>query len=162
MSQTYPIDLISSKRVNFPWTKFYTLFERPEVWAPQLEDGVKMPTRAFLQTQEGNMHREICLVMNGEAALGFVMVYQTGIQSLQGHVAFRLGISGEVKINAVKYVVRSAFRAGFRYIGATIPEYNRPARYLICAAGFEREGVMKKSFLRNGEMIDQILYGVCA
>ena len=48
----------------------------------------------------------------------------------------------------------------FIKIIAIIPEFNRPAMCLCSRCGFQREGWIKKSFLKRWELHDQILFGL--
>ena len=43
---------------------------------------------------------------------------------------------------------------------ATIPEYNRKALLYTLRLGFSIEGICPKSFMRNGELIDQTHIGI--
>lgn len=71
----------------------------------------------------------------------------------------------EVWGDAVTFV-KNALEWGFkntRYmkVMAMIPEFNGHAISLAHKAGFVREGVLKKSFLKNWKLHDQILFGLC-
>jgi RimJ/RimL family protein N-acetyltransferase len=46
-------------------------------------------------------------------------------------------------------------------IVANIPEYNRKAIIYALLCGFEKEGINKKSFLKDEKLYDQISLGLC-
>jgi len=62
-------------------------------------------------------------------------------------------------------IVKEAISWGFkttRYmkIVAIIPDYNRPIIKIVKECGFTKEGTLKKSFLKNWKMRNQIIYGL--
>jgi len=44
---------------------------------------------------------------------------------------------------------------------AIIPEFNKHTISLATRSGFEREGVLRKSFLKNWKLHDQVVFGLC-
>ena len=44
---------------------------------------------------------------------------------------------------------------------AMVPEFNEHAIALMPKSGFVREGVLRKSFLKNWKLHDQIVFGLC-
>ncbi|MBC8438992.1 MAG: GNAT family N-acetyltransferase [Deltaproteobacteria bacterium] len=62
--------------------------------------------------------------------------------------------------------VKEAIDWGFRNtkylkVVALIPEYNDRTIKLVTDVGFKREGVCRKSFLKNWKLHDQIIFGLC-
>lgn len=62
--------------------------------------------------------------------------------------------------------VKSSLQWGLRHtqylkIVAMVPEFNEHTIALAQKAGFVREGVLKKSFLKNWKLHDQIVFGLC-
>lgn len=154
------IDLVVSDRANFPWTKFYTLLRRPEVYGTQLEDGYPPVETMDFRGYEHDPCAQVWLVMHGERTLGFVLAKQTGQVRKELHVGFRAHVEGWLKKGAIAGVVELLFRAGVRQITATIPEQNKAARYLAVAIGMRRVGRLEKSFLRDGQLWDHVVYGI--
>ena len=71
----------------------------------------------------------------------------------------------EMRGTAVDFV-KDALDWGFRYthylkVMALIPVFNKNAMSLATRSGFEREGILKKSFLKNWKLHDQIIFGLC-
>jgi len=62
-------------------------------------------------------------------------------------------------------IVKEAITWGFSKthymkIVAIIPDYNRPTIKIVKECGFTKEGILKKSFLKNWKMRNQVIYGL--
>lgn len=117
------------------------------------EDGIGseitkiLPTHTFLK----------CL--DGDKIAGIICFVQTGAYSCSGHYAFLPEYWGK----SIKYGregINWAFTNGYKKITGRTPVDNRSALAWVKRLGFEIEGVDKESIMVNGQMIDQIYFGL--
>lgn len=154
------IDMVHSHNSAFPWTKFQRLWRLPEIFDAQVEDGYPPPDQIeWLDMARPNEH--IWLAMQGSRALGFVVNQLHGAYWGEIHASFRNGVPGLIKKHAAVYCLTHSFEVmGMIKMSAFIARYNRPARFLAREVGMTPEGVISKSFLRNGQHVDRLVYGV--
>jgi ribosomal-protein-alanine N-acetyltransferase len=66
-----------------------------------------------------------------------------------------------ITTEAVKSVTRYGFETlGFYRIFAEVFEWNRPSMRVLEKAGYEAEGRLRKHALKDGKLIDQIVYSI--
>lgn len=160
MDNPLQIDMVYSHSENFPWMKYQKLWQLPEIFDPQVEDGYP-PAHEIDFIQQSDPRQHIWLVMEGSKALGFVVLEMRGLHWAEGHIAFRRDIRGYVKKYSAIWALEFAFcRLGVVKVNAFIARYNRTARFLVREIGMVEEGVITKSFVRNGQLVDRLVYGV--
>jgi len=145
--------------VNFPWTKLLRVMRFPEVWMPQVEDGVTADglTVEYLQ-QRGT---PTCLFMDGPKTLGFVALESHGRVWTSMHVGFKPGVPGYVKRSNILYAMMSVFETTeTRKLTGMVPEFNKPARWMARQCFMQPTGRVTKAFLRDGKLCDLVVYGV--
>jgi RimJ/RimL family protein N-acetyltransferase len=97
---------------------------------------------------------------DGETAAGFFMVKPINGISLEIHTVISPDFWGE-GVRFAKEVIFWIFQnTDFLKIVTFIPENNVSAIRLAINSGLSQEGVVKKSFLKNGIILDQFLFGV--
>jgi hypothetical protein len=77
------------------------------------------------------------------------------------HVAI---IKGDTRKNFIRYgrkVLEYMFNdTSCQKVVANIPTYNRPTAIYAGNIGFEREGLLTESFLKDGKLHDQVVFGL--
>jgi len=77
------------------------------------------------------------------------------------HIAVLPEMMGEAAITFFKQAITWGFQnTQYMKIIGMIPEYNKLAINLAKRIGFEQEGIIKKSFLKNHKLHDQVLLGL--
>ena len=101
----------------------------------------------------------ILYLMNTEKT-GVIMVTPMNSIACQVHTAALPELWGKAS-GFVKECIEWGF-TNTRYLKITtfVPSFNKLALRLARNAGFEKEGIIRKSFLKNWELCDQIIYGL--
>lgn len=91
---------------------------------------------------------------------GFFLLVPKNSITCELHVAFLPHCRGE-KVNEYAEEMFDWIRDNTRYlkIVAEIPRYNFRAKAAAIKSGFVPQGVNTKSFLKNGQIMDQLIYG---
>lgn len=159
MSDTHTIEMIPSTHPDFSWDAFHALMQMPEIYNPQMEDGLPPPEEMNFRC--GHLPgRTSWLVKEADWYFGYTAVEQMNFRWVSLHTAFRRGTPGFLKKAAVMWTMGRMFECGAIKITAMIPRFNRPACHLAGAVGMQREGVITKAFLRNGQLVDLLVFGV--
>ena len=127
---------------------------RPEMWRMGSDDGVIGINPNLFFAQKSN---EIWLKA-GE--YGVLIFKPTNYISLEFHVALLPKAKGkavEISKGAIKWIFENT---RYLHVSASIPEYNRLAIRLGKKVGMEFIGINKGSFMKNGELHDQHLFGI--
>lgn len=97
--------------------------------------------------------------LNGED-VGFFMLHKVNLITVEIHTIFHPKAFGKV-INFTSKVIDWIFsNTDYEKLITHVPEDNTKAKKLAEKSGMEVEGVIKKSFRRNGKNIDQFILGV--
>ena len=103
------------------------------------------------------------LYLTEETNKGIIKIEPMNGICCQVHIAVLLpsSLGGEKTREFVQKVIAWGFE-NTRYIKAVamIPEYNKFAIRLAEKVGFEKEGELKKSFLKNWKLYNQVIYGL--
>ncbi|WP_440966157.1 GNAT family N-acetyltransferase [Massilia sp. GER05] len=97
---------------------------------------------------------------DGEAA-GLFLVHARGAVCFEMHTMILPAFWGAPATAAARALLAWAFtELGCQKLVTSVPEYNRAALRFAIANGMRREGVNRASFLRRGQLIDQITLGI--
>ena len=91
---------------------------------------------------------------------GVLMGDQRNLVTYEVHVALLPGARGQavdICIGAMRWMFSNTKA---QRLNASIPEYNKLALRLASKVGMELMGINKKSFLKNGKLFNQYLYGI--
>lgn len=113
--------------------------------SPEVYDPVMCPGRIYL---------------TDETKSGIVMIDQMNGICCQVHAALLPELWGK-GLEFVKATIRWGFaKTRYMKIIAIIPEFNRLTIRIVKECGFAKEGILKKSFLKNWKMHDQVIFGL--
>lgn len=100
--------------------------------------------------------------VDGEAVGGIGLVPGTDVHARSAHVGYWLGEAywgRGIATAAVRAVAALALgRLGYLRLEAPVFEWNPASMRVLEKCGFTREGVMRKSVIKDGEVIDSVLY----
>lgn len=100
------------------------------------------------------------LVTDPEPA-GVFMVHARGAACYEMHTCLLPRLHGEQAARAAQLLAAWSFHeTPCRKLITAVPAYNRRARRFALAGGMREEGINRASYLRNGQMIDQIMLGI--
>lgn len=100
------------------------------------------------------------LVSDGEPA-GVFLVHAHNAVCFEMHTCLLPRIWGKDAACAAQLLLAWAFNdTQCKKMITAVPSYNRAALRFAKAGGMVQEGVNRASFLRNGELIDQIMLGI--
>lgn len=116
----------------------------PQDWAPADNDAVYW-----------------MLVSVGGEPCGVFLVHPLNSHCFEMHTCLLPVMWGQRAARAAQLLLEWAFtKTPCRKMVTHVPVYNRIALRFALAGGMQQEGVNRKSFARNGEMIDQIALGI--
>lgn len=122
--------------------------------------------RAWLELATETEVRETnwAIEVDGEAAGGIGLEPQGDINAGTAEIGYWLGeaVWGRgIATAAVAALTRHALTAlGYRRVFATAFVENAASRRVLEKCGYRLEGVMRRSAVKNGRVVDQALYGV--
>ena len=145
---------------NFPWTKFWRVWENRELYYMQIDDG----SEGYNEVEdkfafEQAMGASIYLVLQGAVARGFWIVTVRGGKWVDLHVAFLTATPLRVKIESNRVLVALLRHAGVRKATAHIPDYHAPAKCFARMCGFKAEARLPGCLFVKREKADVIVYG---
>lgn len=130
------------------------IMAHPSIWPHIHEDGVDAPDPL---DHEG-FHW--LLVDDGKPAGVFLAHAKTSV-CYEVHTCLLPRTWGRVAATAARMLLMYLFDVvGVEKVVTNVPAYNRPALRFAKSAGMQIEGTNRASFLRNGELIDQIMLGI--
>lgn len=116
-----------------------------EDWAPADHDGIWW----------------MLVTMGDSAPAGVFMVHQANSYCCEMHTCLLPQMWGTEAARAAQMLLRWAFmETECRKMITNVPAYNRAAFRFAKAGGMQQEGINRASFMRNGQMIDQIMLGI--
>jgi RimJ/RimL family protein N-acetyltransferase len=104
---------------------------------------------------------QLHIIVDGESIGHYLLVphseemYEVHLSSLDKRYR---RFASDISKAALQYVFNSMVK--LRKLISTIPVHNRLAIKLANAVGMQKEGIIKNSFLLDGKMEDQELYGI--
>lgn len=100
------------------------------------------------------------LVDDGEPA-GAFLIHATNSVCYKMHTMLLPRIWGPQAAIAAKKLLEWAFtETACEKMITDVPAYNRAALRFAMAGGMSQEGINRASFMRNGELIDQVMFGI--
>lgn len=103
----------------------------------------------------------IWLLVSDPEPLGVFLVHQRGACSYEMHTCLLPESWGPRAAHAAQLLLKWAFtELHCRKMITAVPSYNRAALRFAKAGGMTQEGVNRASFLRGGQMVDQIMLGI--
>ena len=125
------------------------------IWPHIHEDGTTEPT----PTDHDALYW--MLVLQDDNPAGVFLVHGRNAQCVEMHTCLLPCIWGSDANKAVRLLGDFIFyELGHKKVVTNVPAYNRRALRFAQANGMQIEGVNRASFLRNGQMIDQIELGI--
>ena len=107
---------------------------------------------------------DFAIEVDGEAAGGIGVVLHDDVERVSAELGFWLGETfwgRGVMTAAVSLFVPWAFeRYSLTRIYAHVFEFNVASMRVLEKAGYTREGILKKSVIKDGQVLDQVLYAV--
>ena len=107
-----------------------------------------------------NMHESIIYLID-ESKTGVVILEPINGMCCQVHIATMPKMWGKAVdfgIAAKEWLFKNT---RYQKVVAFVPEFNRLAVRVCKKTGFLQEGVIKKSFLRNWELHNLVIFGIC-
>jgi RimJ/RimL family protein N-acetyltransferase len=127
----------------------------PAIWPHIHEDGLESPAP---------MDHEALfwmLVSEDDAPAGMFLVHARSAICYEMHTMILPEYFGAKASMAAQMLLAWAFRElGCKKMVTSVPAYNRAAARFARANGMKEEGANRASFLRHGELIDQINMGI--
>lgn len=101
------------------------------------------------------------MLVTGDCQLGVFLVHALNSVCYQMHTCLLPCAWGAPAKAAAQMLLKWAFEeTPCEKMTTLVPAYNRAALRFAKAGGMQHEGVNRASFLRNGELIDQIMLGI--
>lgn len=97
--------------------------------------------------------------LNGED-VGFFMLHKVNLITVEVHTIFHPKAFGKVLSFSTQVIDWVFSNTDYEKMITHVPEDNPKAKRLAEKSGMEVEGIIKKSFRRNGQNIDQFILGV--
>lgn len=131
------------------------------LWEVSTEDGTP-PIEDFWPDTDNKIW--IALIDSEDNVRGFLIGDIVSRAQVRVHIAIRSEYWGDSKTNVElgQIALQWFINQGARKIIATIPTEDKQVLRYAQRCGLQREGINKKSFLRNGEMLDQYYLGLVA
>ncbi|MFH1739492.1 MAG: GNAT family N-acetyltransferase [bacterium] len=137
----------------------WRIITHPRLWPHLSDDGSPSPEK-----YEPPMHESIyhLVATNGtEKAFGVVSFVPMNAVTYDAHIAILPAAWGPQSVAAAKAAVRWMFKnTQAKRITASIVVKNKLASRVAKKAGFLPMGINPQSFLKDGELQDQMLYGI--
>jgi len=92
---------------------------------------------------------------------GLLILYALNGITYQGHICMSKECRGREAVeNSLKAKDWMFENTNCRKIVAFVPDHRKVVKVIVKAIGFEREGKLKNSFLKDGTLIDEVIYGI--
>lgn len=103
----------------------------------------------------------ILMFMDGDILAGTLILHPMNTVTCELHIGIHPDYRGEKALRFVSLAKQWCLQYGrWRKFIILVPTYNIRARALAIRAGMTREGLVTRSFFRNGKWHDQYLYGI--
>lgn len=133
-----------------------SIMKDPAIWPHIHEDGTTDEYRPF---DLDGFHW--MLVREGDDVLGVFLVHARGQVCFEMHTCLLPKCWGKRAARAAQLLAGWAFHdTDCQKLVTSVPIYNRMALRFALAGGMQQEGINRASYLRNGELIDQIMLGI--
>ena len=105
---------------------------------------------------------QLAIEVDGEAVGGIGLEPQTDIERVSAEIGFWLGEAywgrGIMTQAVTAYSDWALNRPGLFRLYASVLEWNQASMRVLEKAGYQREGCMRKSAIKDGQVIDRVLY----
>lgn len=146
-------ELVISRTHNMNIVK--NIMSHPSIWPHVHDDGVGECNPI---DHEGFFWM---LITELGAPIGVFLVHATNSICYQMHTCILPIAWGKKAKQSAKLLLKWAFdETNCQKMTTLVPSYNRAALRFAKSGGMAEEGVNRKSFLHNGELIDQIMLGI--
>jgi RimJ/RimL family protein N-acetyltransferase len=133
-----------------------SIMKNPAIWPHIHEDGTADDYRP--SDHEG-LHWMV--VRDGDEVLGMFLVHARGEVCFEMHTCLLPNCWGRRAAQAAQLLGKWVFNeTRCEKLVTSVPSYNRLALRFAMAGGMRKEGVNQASYLRNGELVDQIMLGI--
>lgn len=133
-----------------------SIMKDPAIWSHIHEDGT---TDDYQPVDHEGFHW--MLVTDDGEPLGVFLVHARGEVCFEMHTCLLPACWGRRAACAAQMLAGWAFNQTVcQKLVTSVPAYNRLAMRFAQAGGMQQEGVNRASYLRNGELIDQIMFGI--
>jgi RimJ/RimL family protein N-acetyltransferase len=140
------------------WRNLKDTFPYPYTHA----DAMKWVQRAATPSED--LH--LAVELEGEAIGGIGYAAKQGREFHTAHFGYWLGQphwGKGIATAAARTLKAHAFEGGrFKRLESPVYEWNPASMRVLEKAGFSREGVLRKSTLKDGQLIDQVMYAAIA
>lgn len=138
------------------------VMRHPSVYPDSIDDGCSPDANTFdagpLLESAGMYFLGWCV---DAAWAGLWMLKPWNSTTYEIHTCILPPYRGQAAIHAAKDAGRWMFEnTECRKIVTLVPEDNRPAMAYALAGGMEKEGVIKNSILKDGDLLDQTILGI--
>lgn len=96
---------------------------------------------------------------SGDVFHGFFLLIQQNSVTVDIHTALLPTARGKQSKQAGELLLNLIFSRYFKAV-TSVPSNNRVAAWFAGSLGFKHEGVNRRSFLKNGVLLDQVLMGI--
>jgi len=119
----------------------------------------------WIQFAIGQEPETILAIASGEEAIGCIgMLPQDDVARLSAEVGYWLGEpfwNRGIATGALRALTEYAFtELGLVRLYATVMEWNPASARVLEKAGYQYEGLLRKSVIKDGEILDQWLYAI--
>jgi hypothetical protein len=91
--------------------------------------------------------------------MGFFLFVQQNKVTVELHTCILPGFAGKL-VTEASALVKEVIKQQYSKIITLIPVFNKPAMFMALRCGFTKEGVNKRSFLKDGIIYDQYYMGL--
>lgn len=133
-----------------------SIMRHPSIWPHVHDDGAE----DWQPFDHDAIYWMLVTRSNGESG-GVFMVHQANSYCYEMHTCLLPCAWGTEASKAAQILLGWAFKeTECRKMVTNVPAYNRAAFRFAKAGGMQQEGINRASFMRNGQMIDQIMLGI--
>lgn len=104
----------------------------------------------------------LAIEIDGTAAGAISIIAGNGISCLTGHFGYWIGEEywghGFATAAARSFATHALSKLPFARLEASVFEWNPPSMRVLEKSGFIREGVLRNSIYKDGELIDSVLF----
>jgi hypothetical protein len=133
----------------------------PSIFDASSEDGAADPNDVNLDAFANSSSARIVGAYCGQQLTGFFLLTQMSSVLWQFHTAIKPEFRGAAAMKAVQQMISLAFsELAAQKLITFVPTFNRGAAVFAVHCGLSRQGCITGSFLKNGELHDQIIFGI--
>jgi len=137
-----------------------SIITEDDIWPFVSEDG--LIKEEYDPVMDHPDFRYLGVYVNEDLAGLFFIHPDCGFTSVKAHIAILKPFRALYALGSVEKLIEwfTTLSARIQKMNATIPEYNEGAIRLAIEAGFTKEGVNRKSIMRDGKVYDQHEFGI--